>query len=301
MPLTILPSGPQRVSPGVDLLKNIGTGLGEGLTRLAHHKMQKLERDSFVKNLSSLGYSPEQAQVLEYLQRQSPQQFHQILSQANPMQRQGEAGQLSQQAFGGGKHQSQAQTQAQELRVEARKDKLRPELTYLNELETTAKELKDLINDKQEPVEFGLQSAALSNIPLVGSQFLGKNTGAFDALSNKFHTDATQGSKNVRSVYHVKILGASKPSLNKTKEQNEKLLDYWQKVIDKKRAAFLKAHPEFLNEVENSEQQQSQQLQEPVQQQVSQQMQQSAQPRFRKNAKGQVQQWDPVSQSYKDL
>ena len=57
----------------------------------------------------------------------------------------------------------------------------------------------------------------------------------------------------MRSVYHVKILGASKPGLDKTKEQNEKILDHWQKVIDQKKNRFLKDHPEFKNETKPSE------------------------------------------------
>lgn len=270
----------------------LGTGLGAGLEQLAQNKMKGMEREKFAKSLNRIGYTPEEADTLAYLQQNSPEHFHHILGMAKPTQQ----GTEQKQALF-----SNPKSEAQELKIEARKDKLRPELTYLDELETTAKELRTLINDKKEPVEFGNYSAIASNIPIVGNQLLGKNTGAFDALSNKFHTDATQGSKNVRSVYHVKILGASKPSLTKTKEQNEKLLDYWQKVIDKKRSAFLKAHPEFANEVEvdlgqSSDQQQSQQVQ-----QMQQAEQQESQPRFRKNAAGKVQQWDQASQSYRDL
>lgn len=294
MPLTILPFRPERVSSGVELLQNLGTGLGQGLTKLAQEKMNKIRQQQFAQSLHKIGYSPEQSDVLAYLQQNSPEHFHQIIGQTNTPSIQSQSGQQQQPLF------SRPKSEAQDLKIEARKDKLRPELTYLNDLETTAQELRNLIKDQKDPVSFGVKSAALSNIPVIGSQFLSGNTGAFDALSNKFHTDATQGSKNVRSVYHVKILGASKPSLNKTKEQNEKLLNHWQKVIDKKRADFLKAHPEFSSEVESNNQPQAQ-LQHSAQQQVAQQMQQSEQPRFRKNAKGQVQEWDSVSQSYKDL
>lgn len=226
--------GRQHLYP--TLGQSLGSGLGEGLSMLLHHKVESQKKEKRAKEWENIGLPAHLAQFLvnqpEKIQLEAFKKFTGSENKATP-------------------------SPAQQEVIEKRKDKLRPDLTYLDDLERTSKELRSLINDKQEPVEFGLKASVLSSLPVVGNQYLEDSTGAFNALANKFHTDATQGAKNVRSVYHVKILGASKPGLDKTKGQNEKILDHWDKAIAEKRAKFLKAHPEFKDEVSAEEKSES--------------------------------------------
>jgi hypothetical protein len=211
--------GPENTSFAQRLGSSLGSGLGQGLSMLAQNKLDEMRRSKFSELLKNAGYEPGQADVLAYLQQQQPQQFHQVLGQ---------------------------QQQANTLKREQYKDKLRPEIDYLDNLEGSLNALEELINQQEDPVSFGLLPSRLSQ---VSPSLVGENTGTYDALSNKFHTDAAQNTKGVRSVYHVKILGASKPGLDKSREQNMKILKHWRSVINNKKSKFLKAHPMFNDEL----------------------------------------------------
>lgn len=264
---------------------NLSAGLGAGLQALTSHKMEEIKQQKLRNSLQNL---PKEAQdFIMYTAQYDPKNFHKLipLLQGIPMQggqqqensMQGMQGLGQQQAqpesglgmLQGEQQQPMQQSAAQQpmapknifgqsisagggINSEAlqkRMDKLRPELQYLEDLESTSNELKKLINDQKDPVQFGLKSSILSNLPILGDQFLSPNTGAFDSFANKFHTDATEKAKGVRSKYHLQILKKSKPSLEKTKEQNEQLLNIWDRQIAEKKARFLKDHPEFNQEV----------------------------------------------------
>lgn len=297
---------------------SLGTGLGQGLAMLAQKKMDEIDTQKEVQLFQQAGYTPEAANLLVHLRKTSQQSpgFDKILGmvgeggaqQPQQIQQQAQSQQMgSAQAATGGPQvvsipdkprepsqplfSNKPKSEAHALKIEARKDKLRPDLSYLDDLERTANELRELINEQKDPVEFGLKSAALSSIPYLGEQFLGGSTGAFNALSNKFHTDAAQNSKGVRSVYHVKILGASKPSLSKTKEQNERILNHWDKVISEKKAKFLKAHPEFIDEIEKGDQSSQKNAQSAQQDQPK-----SGSVRINN---GQKEAWDPNTQKWR--
>lgn len=272
--------------------EDIASGLGAGLQALTQHKMEEIKQQKLRNSLQNL---PKEAQdFIMYTAQYDPKNFHKLIpllqgipmqgnqQQENPIQNmQGLGQQQTQQQNGlnmlNNQPSSMGQNQQQMMKLaspknlfgqsissggginnealEKRKDKIRPELTYLEDLERTLHELRYLLNDQKDPVDFGFKSSIGSAIPIIGNHLLSSNTGAFNALSDKFHTDANEKAKGVRSVYHLKILKGSKPGLDKTKEQNKKLLDIWDKQISEKKAKFLKAHPEFSDEVEFLDQQ----------------------------------------------
>lgn len=240
------------------------SAIGSGLDRWAEGKIKEMDRKKESEIYHRAGFRPEIADFLTHIREVDPAHFSSVLqglgesAYARPQQQgmqslQPEA-EVSEPSFEKPANLferiSPEKEEAHKLKVEQRKDKLRPDLNYLDDLQETVDALREEINNQKDPVKFGLKSELLTKVP-GGKQFLSGSTGAFDALSNKFHTDATQGQKGVRSVYHVKILGASKPGLDKTKEQNEKILDHWEKVINQKKERFLKDHPEFKSEAKS--------------------------------------------------
>lgn len=220
--------GPENTSFAQRLGSSLGSGLGQGLSMLAQNKLNEMRRSKVSDLLKGAGYEPGQSDLLAYLQQQQPEHFHQVLGQ------QQQANSLKQ----------QKSDQAHQLKMAQFKEKLRPNLDYLNGLETTLNRLEDLV--KKDDVYFGLIPSKLP------TSLLNADTGEYDALSNLFHTDAAKNQTGVRSVYHVKILGASKPGLDKTKKQNEQILSHWRRILNDKRSKFIKAHPEFSEDQEMS-------------------------------------------------
>lgn len=253
--------------------RTVGSGLAGGLQHLLDSKLDEVNTRKEHELYQRAGFRPEAAELLTHLRKVDPQHFHQYLSAVNP--RTGEQG-----AYGPmqpiiGKSPS---TNSPQL------EKVRHDIGNIDSLLDNLDEMEALINNTKDPVDFSYSNAALSKIP-GGNYFYGKNfgfgqpegagssTGAFDALSNKFHTDAVQNAKNIRSLEHVRLYGKSKPGVDKTKAQNLQLIPYWRKQLLKEKEQRLKSHPELIQEfAQNQYNQQPQSVSEyEPRQQVAQQ------------------------------
>lgn len=327
-----------KTSFGGNIGSALGQGLGAGLDLLAQHKLNRMLEEKqvsrtaqFLKtwnpNLSdqqarSLASAPEYAQQEFFKQgfnvpqpydqqiaqqgyqaptqqsqlgnginaltqqQQNPLQAQQQVQQSQPVQQtlqqefQQPQKQQQKPAFTLGK-QGEPKNAIDEYKQEQLKAKLLPEISYLDDVSNDVDSLLDLA--QKGKVDFGISSSVLSQIPWgLGNFQLTGDTGLYNALANKFVTDAAQKAKGVRSVYHIKAIEASKAGLSRTKEQNIKILKHLKKELDQKKVQFYKDHPLLRREeasISNNQPEQPKQ--------------------FRKNAAGQVQQWDPVSQSYK--
>ena len=240
------------------LSSSLGTGLGQGLAALAQSKLAQIAQDRKTDIFRKVGYDDQTAHLLSTLHSADPASFHKILEMVGGGGQQGQ--QMGQQQPQQDQSQSQFMAGMQggksNLQYEKYKDKLLPELDYLNSMDRTVSEMLDYAKNKN--VNFGALSSIASNIPIVGQKMLNTDTGYYDTLSNKFVTDAAQMAKGVRSVYHIKSIAAAKAGLGKTKAQNLKILNYYKDDIQNKKAAFFKAHP-YMKDFENQQEQQQEQ------------------------------------------
>lgn len=252
MPLTILPREQSWQS-------TLGSGLAQGLNALTQNKMKQITASKTAELFQNAGYTPEASHLLAHLQQTNPNQFKDFVlglgegAMQQPEQQMGQQGFGPQQGFTQspqpqqiapvfGKKKSDSKMQDDFLKFEKYKDKLAPDIEYINDLKGTINAMLEDIENGQ--VNFNVGTALASQLPFgLGNQLLNEDTGDFNHLSNKFITDATQKAKGVRSVYHIKTIAGSKPGLDKTKEQNLKLLRRWKNQLDEKEAHFYKAHP----------------------------------------------------------
>jgi hypothetical protein len=258
MPLTILPSGPKRSSAGVEFLKNIGTGLGEGLNQLAHQKMQGLQKQKQLQGWEAIGVPAEQAEFItsqpEWLQKElidridfsqlnrQQQQPYQQVKQAEPPLQEGpsipENKPGKQALFGAGKEQRKEVAQKFKETKQFRHDLLESRRAAKNDIKDLSR-LEELSQsgklDTPGYTEFlkrsGLDIPALTN----------PESEEFQKIQASFLRNAKQYFGGRISNYEVEQFLKTIPSLSQSPEGRSRVianLKYVARAADERYKAY---------------------------------------------------------------
>jgi hypothetical protein len=287
----------------------IAGGLANALEQFTQDRLREIKRKKSTGLLTDMGIKPEVARFLQDIREQDPNAYTQLVQNLGTSAYKEGGQDLTSSPLFRGKG-----SQAQQVALEKYKDQNRDKLNYILKMRNQVKSLRDLINDPAQPVDFGAISGIAGSVPVVGSKLAAKwandNTGLYQQWSNQLHTDLAQDVKGVRSKYYVQLLGGSKPGLDKTRGQNEKILGKYDQVFNSELSSFLRAHPEFKEEVEQALQQDIQQdasqgpqdfIQQPEQQQKPAQQAKNVGPKgefVRDKQTKKKYQWNPKTQDY---
>ena len=224
MAVHILPHGYHQRSFG----EVLGTGLGQGLARLAQNKINEIESQKESQLFQNAGYTPEAAKLLVHLKRNNPNNFHHILGMVGNQGQQTGEGQgqpgSAQPLFS---NKGSSQNEALQLKRDiANEKKIEPFLVGLSQDYNSAKVLYSKAKGMLENLQKNKKKWPNQLIGTIAPEqsYTDKDIRKYLADSTSLVTALANSRKGQPTNFKLKFEQLSKPNLSQPYETQVELL-----------------------------------------------------------------------------